>query len=70
MTERGKCGDLNYRYCHMLCLNAPGNYCSSPCPDGYEYSSTEDGCYPIYVPDVSPELPTKLRNLPIIIGPR
>ncbi|PPS04108.1 hypothetical protein GOBAR_AA16556 [Gossypium barbadense] len=29
-----------YRYCYMLCLDAPGNKCSSSssCPDGYQYS--------------------------------
>ncbi|KAK8675652.1 hypothetical protein V6N13_033717 [Hibiscus sabdariffa] len=45
--EAGKCADLKYKNCFMLCLNAPGNNCSSSCPARYEYSSLEDMCKPI-----------------------
>ncbi|KAK8571567.1 hypothetical protein V6N12_027649 [Hibiscus sabdariffa] len=45
--ESGACHDLKYKYCYMICLNAPGNNCSSSCPDGYKYSSTEDMCKPV-----------------------
>ncbi|XVF65407.1 hypothetical protein PTKIN_Ptkin09bG0246400 [Pterospermum kingtungense] len=38
VCQEGKCSNAKYEYCYMLCLNAPGNYCSSTCPDGYEYS--------------------------------
>ncbi|XP_022722180.1 wall-associated receptor kinase-like 1 [Durio zibethinus] len=59
----GSCGNLKHRYCHMLCLNTPDNYCSSPCPATYEYSSADDWCITI------DDLPnsTKSYNLPIII---
>ncbi|KAK8682454.1 hypothetical protein V6N13_054842 [Hibiscus sabdariffa] len=37
---------LHYRYTYMLCLNAPGNKCSSSsCPEGYQYSG--DACMPV-----------------------
>ncbi|XVF65399.1 hypothetical protein PTKIN_Ptkin09bG0245600 [Pterospermum kingtungense] len=55
--EKGNCSDAKYKYCHVLCLNAPGKYCSSPCPDRYEYSSTEDSCESIVLTG-SPEFPT------------
>ncbi|KAE8714509.1 Nucleic acid-binding proteins superfamily isoform 1 [Hibiscus syriacus] len=63
--ESGKCQDLKYKYCHMLCFNAPDSNCSSSCPVGYEY--IEDMCKPI-----SPSIVAKERkrshNLPIIVG--
>ncbi|XP_052476841.1 wall-associated receptor kinase-like 3 isoform X1 [Gossypium raimondii] len=41
--QDGKCE--NYKYCHMLCLNTPGNYCSSKsCPPRYEFNSTGFRC--------------------------
>ncbi|XP_017974577.1 PREDICTED: wall-associated receptor kinase-like 8 [Theobroma cacao] len=65
--EAGKCRYLKYRNCHILCLNAPGNYCSSPCPDTYVYNSTEDMCKPIE--HNSPTyLAKKSREWAIIIG--
>ncbi|XP_022722500.1 wall-associated receptor kinase-like 1 [Durio zibethinus] len=77
--EIGKCGLLKYRYCDMLCLNAPDDYCSSPCPYSYQYSSADDSCNRVDstpsspknfngLPAFSMEEPTKSRNLPIIIG--
>ncbi|XVE81200.1 hypothetical protein DITRI_Ditri15bG0043800 [Diplodiscus trichospermus] len=51
--ETHTCGEPEYKYCHMLCLNAPGNYCSS-CPDQYQYSSAKDRCNPI---DLTPRKP-------------
>nr|KJB33572.1 hypothetical protein B456_006G018700 [Gossypium raimondii] len=37
MTD-GKCD--NYKYCNILCLNTPSNYCwSKSCPPRYEYNS-------------------------------
>nr|KJB33573.1 hypothetical protein B456_006G018800 [Gossypium raimondii] len=40
--QDGKCE--NYKYCHMLCLNTPGNYCSSKsCPPRYEFNSCSTG---------------------------
>ncbi|TYJ17000.1 hypothetical protein E1A91_A09G020300v1 [Gossypium mustelinum] len=39
----GKCE--NYKYCNMLCLNTPSNYCwSDSCPPHYEYNSTGFRC--------------------------
>ncbi|KAG8482673.1 hypothetical protein CXB51_024343 [Gossypium anomalum] len=39
----GKCD--NYKYCTILCLNTPNNYCSSKsCPPRYEYNSTGFRC--------------------------
>ncbi|KAG4128360.1 hypothetical protein ERO13_D09G016375v2, partial [Gossypium hirsutum] len=36
--DNGKCE--NYKYCNMLCLNTPTNYCwSDSCPPHYEYNS-------------------------------
>ncbi|XP_022722173.1 putative wall-associated receptor kinase-like 13 [Durio zibethinus] len=63
-TNKENCRDLKYRYCCMLCLNAPGNYCSLGCPDGYEYASSDDGCIPTEFPTKKPkespkESPTK-----------
>ncbi|KAK8623956.1 hypothetical protein V6N13_065316 [Hibiscus sabdariffa] len=41
--EEEICG--NYKYCHMLCLNTPGKYCSSKsCPFGYKYNNTGLRC--------------------------
>ncbi|XP_052477311.1 wall-associated receptor kinase-like 6 isoform X4 [Gossypium raimondii] len=35
----------NYKYCSMLCLNTPSNYCSSKsCPPHYEFNSTGFRC--------------------------
>ncbi|KAH1092141.1 hypothetical protein J1N35_019398 [Gossypium stocksii] len=35
----GKCD--NYKYCYILCLNTPNNYCSpKSCPPHYEYNNT------------------------------
>ncbi|TYG52372.1 hypothetical protein ES288_D09G022200v1 [Gossypium darwinii] len=37
----------NYKYCRMLCLHTPSNYCSSKsCPPRYEFNSTGDRCEP------------------------
>ncbi|XP_039058568.1 wall-associated receptor kinase-like 1 isoform X1 [Hibiscus syriacus] len=34
-----------YVWCHMLCLNTPGNHCSPrDCPLGYEYNTTAFSC--------------------------
>lgn len=53
MTDRD-CSGAKYKYCYLLCLNTPGNYCtSSTCPGGYNYSSTEDMCKPILSEDQS-----------------
>ncbi|KAH1092172.1 hypothetical protein J1N35_019429 [Gossypium stocksii] len=42
MTD-GKCE--NYKYCNLLCLNTPSNYCSlKSCPPHYEYNSTGLRC--------------------------
>ncbi|KAL4273984.1 hypothetical protein GQ457_13G028650 [Hibiscus cannabinus] len=61
--ESGKCLDLKYKYCHMFCLNAPGNNCSSSCPIGYEHIL--DSCMPI-----RPSIKTKSNSqtLQIIVG--
>ncbi|XVE81198.1 hypothetical protein DITRI_Ditri15bG0043600 [Diplodiscus trichospermus] len=63
--ETGKCGDSSprYKYCHMLCLNTPGKYCTSPCPDKYRYESTSDRCEPR-----ASKSRAKQRDLAIIIG--
>ncbi|MBA0812876.1 hypothetical protein Gohar_026805 [Gossypium harknessii] len=55
-----------YNWCHILCLNAPGNYCSTHyCPPEYEYNSTAFRCEPKMVISL---LPTKnTRNLTITI---
>ncbi|MBA0664396.1 hypothetical protein Goklo_004410, partial [Gossypium klotzschianum] len=55
-----------YNWCHILCLNAPGNYCSTHyCPPEYEYNSTAFRCEPKKVISL---LPTKnTRNLTITI---
>ncbi|KAH1096122.1 hypothetical protein J1N35_013043 [Gossypium stocksii] len=66
--EIGKCVDMKYKNCFMLCLNADGNNCSS-CPDRYKYSSLEHMCRPVLD---SSEVPTKKskrsQKLPVIIG--
>ncbi|KAK9029857.1 hypothetical protein V6N11_031302 [Hibiscus sabdariffa] len=55
-----------YVWCHMLCLNTPGNYCSSrDCPLGYEYNSTESSCEPKHF--TSPVPLRNTRNWTIII---
>ncbi|XVE81197.1 hypothetical protein DITRI_Ditri15bG0043500 [Diplodiscus trichospermus] len=61
--ETGKCGNSKYTYCHMLCLNNPGNYCSSPCPDKYIYVNTTERCEPR-----ASKFRAKQRDLAIIIG--
>ncbi|XP_039010718.1 wall-associated receptor kinase-like 8 [Hibiscus syriacus] len=34
-----KCGSSKYRFCHMLCVNTPDNYCSSEsCPPEFDYN--------------------------------
>ncbi|OMO92040.1 hypothetical protein CCACVL1_06929 [Corchorus capsularis] len=49
--ESNKCrgSPTYYRYCHMLCLHAPGNDClnSTSCPEGYEYDNILKRCRPI-----------------------
>ncbi|KAL4308389.1 hypothetical protein GQ457_01G029460 [Hibiscus cannabinus] len=38
---------VKYKYCHMLCLNTPGNYCSpQSCPSGFKYNHTGLRCEP------------------------
>ncbi|TYI91828.1 hypothetical protein E1A91_D02G022200v1 [Gossypium mustelinum] len=64
--EPGKCENSKRGYCNMLCLNAPGNYCSLTCPEGYKYSDEEYRCKLIQT-NSSP-LPGRTRNLIIIIG--
>ncbi|TYH81973.1 hypothetical protein ES332_D02G023400v1 [Gossypium tomentosum] len=64
--EPGKCENSKRRYCNMLCLNAPGNYCSLTCPEGYKYSDEEYRCKLIQT-NSSP-LPGRTRNLIIIIA--
>ncbi|KAA3485596.1 wall-associated receptor kinase-like 3 [Gossypium australe] len=62
----GKCENSKRRYCNMLCLNAPGNYCSLTCPKGYEYSDEEYRCKLIQTN--SSTWAGRTRNLIIIIG--
>ncbi|KAL4386196.1 hypothetical protein GQ457_09G000140 [Hibiscus cannabinus] len=66
-----KCGNSKYRFCHMLCLNTPHNYCSSEyCPPEFEYNRTSYRCEPknitssMFSPSVFSE---KIRKLVIII---
>ncbi|MBA0869800.1 hypothetical protein Goshw_003464 [Gossypium schwendimanii] len=55
-----------YNWCHILCLNAPGNYCSSRnCPPEYKYNSTGGRCEPDE--NISQAPPKDTRNLTIII---
>ncbi|GMJ03991.1 hypothetical protein HRI_004068300 [Hibiscus trionum] len=55
-----------YVWCHMLCLNTPGNYCSSRnCPLEYEYNSTEFRCEPKKFTPLGPS--KDARNWTIII---
>ncbi|KAA3480294.1 wall-associated receptor kinase-like 8 isoform X2 [Gossypium australe] len=55
-----------YVWCHMLCLNTPGNYCSSRnCPPGYKYNSTGVRCEPDENTSQAP--PKNTRSLTIII---
>ncbi|KAE8699191.1 Detected protein of unknown function [Hibiscus syriacus] len=64
--ESGKCRDLKYKHCYMLCLNTtPGNNCSSSCPVGYEY--IKDMCRPIS-PRIVTKEPKSSHILPIIVG--
>ncbi|KAL4378578.1 hypothetical protein GQ457_02G043300 [Hibiscus cannabinus] len=57
-----------YVWCHMLCLNTPGNYCSSrECPLEYEYNSTEFRCEPKKSTSPVPSKNTQNRTI-IIIG--
>ncbi|GMI70045.1 wall associated kinase-like 1 [Hibiscus trionum] len=64
LCEGENCGV--YVWCHMLCLNTPGNYCSSRnCPLGYEYNSTEFRCEPKRFISLVP--PKNTRNWTIII---
>ncbi|PPD78506.1 hypothetical protein GOBAR_DD24579 [Gossypium barbadense] len=65
-AKPGKCENSKRGYCNMLCLNAPGNYCSLTCPEGYKYSDEEYRCKLIQT-NSSP-LPGRIRNLIIIIG--
>ncbi|XP_039037191.1 uncharacterized protein LOC120174361 [Hibiscus syriacus] len=57
-----------YIWCHMLCLNTPGNYCSPrDCPLGYEYNTTAFSCEPRRFTSLVP--PHNTRNwTSIIIG--
>ncbi|XVF65415.1 hypothetical protein PTKIN_Ptkin09bG0247200 [Pterospermum kingtungense] len=65
--DKTDCWDAKYKYCYLLCLNAPGNYCnSSTCPDRFGYSSTEDLCKPI--PESPTKMPKKSQNWLIITG--
>ncbi|KAL4366661.1 hypothetical protein GQ457_05G027690 [Hibiscus cannabinus] len=69
--EAAKCWDLKYKNCFMLCLNAPGNNCSSSCPAQYEYSSLEDMCKPISFINSSESSKKRFKrsqNSPVIIG--
>ncbi|XVF65413.1 hypothetical protein PTKIN_Ptkin09bG0247000 [Pterospermum kingtungense] len=70
VCQDGKyCSDAKYKHCYLLCLNTPGNYCSSTCPDGYQYSSAEDLCKPKRSPPQSPmKKPKESQNWLIIIG--
>ncbi|KAK8682457.1 hypothetical protein V6N13_054845 [Hibiscus sabdariffa] len=63
--EAGKCQDLKYKYCYMLCFNAPGNNCLSSCPVGYEY--IQDMCKPVS-PSIVAKEPKRSHNVPIIVG--
>ncbi|KAK8549299.1 hypothetical protein V6N13_008975 [Hibiscus sabdariffa] len=63
--ESGKCQDLKYKHCYMLCLNTPGHNCSSSCPVGYEYE--KDMCKP-KSPSTGTKEPKSSKNLPIIVG--
>ncbi|XP_017975794.1 PREDICTED: wall-associated receptor kinase-like 5 [Theobroma cacao] len=57
-----------YKYCHMLCVNAPGKSCS-PCPARYQYNHTEDVCKPKEYNYSSPTvLAKKTQAGAIIIG--
>ncbi|EOY05058.1 Uncharacterized protein TCM_020161 [Theobroma cacao] len=74
MTEPSKCAfpEYNkyskYKYCHMLCVNAPGKSCS-PCPARYQYNHTEDVCKPKEYNYSSPTvLAKKTQAGAIIIG--
>ncbi|TYH26825.1 hypothetical protein ES288_A02G019600v1, partial [Gossypium darwinii] len=61
-------------YCYMLCLDAPGNKCSSSssCPDGYQYSGVM--CEPIKLTEKSKKTPnfdccsTSLGTLFALLG--
>ncbi|TYJ14882.1 hypothetical protein E1A91_A10G148200v1 [Gossypium mustelinum] len=62
--EEENCGI--YVYCHMLCLNTPGNYCSSrDCPPEYKYNSAGVRCEPDEIVSKGP--PKTMQSLTIII---
>ncbi|XP_016668268.2 wall-associated receptor kinase-like 22 [Gossypium hirsutum] len=43
LCKDGECG--SYKYCRILCLNTPGNYCSSEsCPPHYEFNNIGFRC--------------------------
>ncbi|GMJ02140.1 hypothetical protein HRI_003883200 [Hibiscus trionum] len=45
VCKEENCG--KYKYCHMLCFNTPGRYCSrQSCPVGYQYNNTGLRCEP------------------------
>ncbi|XP_012457444.1 wall-associated receptor kinase-like 8 [Gossypium raimondii] len=55
-----------YVWCHMLCLNTPGNYCSArDCPPEYKYNSTGVRCEPDE--NISQAPPKNTRSLTMII---
>ncbi|XP_017614109.1 wall-associated receptor kinase-like 22 [Gossypium arboreum] len=42
IPQDGECG--SYKYCRILCLNTPGNYCSSESCPHYEFNNTRFRC--------------------------
>lgn len=67
LTGKSNSSDAKYKHCHMLCLNAPGNYCS---PDRYKYSSTDHLRKPIALPSspVKEHKVSRKQDQPFVIG--
>ncbi|XVF65398.1 hypothetical protein PTKIN_Ptkin09bG0245500 [Pterospermum kingtungense] len=69
---KGNCSDAKYKYCHLLCLNAPGHFCSSARHDRYEYSTTDHLCKSIALTSSPDQIPMKKPKMsshqPFVIG--